>query len=314
MPIERADWSDAGTVPTSSVPAVVTDQTRQSRTDQLAPVDWRGTDLARARAATDPGDGGIDADIVNTARGLLKNGVYRPDEVARMYNLSPAELAAAQRPAQSVQQSNRRSVEQQLASIDKFRRSDRAAYNKDIRLQARERALIAQLETFKSDAASDLVETAADGADGELDVSWADPALISEWRQHGGLKHHVAVVRAAVTKAFDELDEQEAHGLSESFSQLPPGAQTSIYGFLAVEPASWRKADAEDVAYFTNLEDTAPLIREWGPRAAEQVGVVVGRSKMMLNRMSAADREKTNDWIDSLSPSQFRAVAKALAR
>ena len=53
------------------------------------------------------------------------------------------------------------------------------------------------------------------------------------------------------------------------------------------------------------------MIQEWGPRAAEQIGVVLGRARTMLNKMSAADREKTNAWVDSLSPTQFRAVAKS---
>jgi hypothetical protein len=102
--------------------------------------------------------------------------------------------------------------------------------------------------------------------------------------------------------------------LHAKFEQLPSGAQTAIYGFLSVEPASYRRASAEEIAFYRDDPDSAPLIAEWAHRAPDQLGVVLGRARMMLGRMSAADREKTNNWVASLSPSQYRAVAKALAR
>ena len=54
MAIQREDWGPSTPAGgTANVPAVV--ETRQpSRTDQLAPVDWHGTDLARSRAVTVP--------------------------------------------------------------------------------------------------------------------------------------------------------------------------------------------------------------------------------------------------------------------
>ena len=224
--------------------------------------------------------------------------------------MNDAEFAALQRPAQQ-QQSGRRDLEKRLAEIDAYRRSNRAAYFKNSRIQATELRLLAELEGLKADS-TDLVET--DGEDGDPDVSWASPSLVSEWREHGGVKHHVSVIRAAAQKAFDELDEQEAYSLRESFEQLPGGAQSAIYGYLSVEPASWRPASEEDLTHYANHPDTADLISSWGPKARAQLGVVLGRSAMMLGKMNGADRAKTEAWAQSLSPAQFRAIARALAR
>jgi hypothetical protein len=255
----------------------------------------------------------VDDDIVSTARAMLRSGVYSPAEVARMYSLTPAELAAAQRPPQRQQQVTQRTVEKQLAEIDKYRRDNRAAYGKDYRLQAQERRLIEQLQSIKADAGTEQVEASADG---EIDALSAGipETVVAEWRRTGGEKHHFGVARRTVQKVWDALEPAEADALAAGFDQLPSGARSSIYGFISVEPARWRKATDDEVAFYRDREDTAPLVQEWGSRAAEQIGVILGRTRMMLGRMSPADRARTNSWVDSLSPTQFRAVARALAR
>jgi hypothetical protein len=43
-------------------------------------------------------------------------------------------------------------------------------------------------------------------------------------------------------------------------------------------------------------------------------GQLRGRANLMLRGMSPEDRQRTIDWIDSLSPAQVRALGKSLTR
>jgi hypothetical protein len=286
----------------------------------------------------------FDHEYLAEARRALEAG--QPSEmVGRHYGLSKAELAAISNPAPS-----RQTINQQLAAMDKLRRSDPKAYWSDVN-QSKHLALIEAQLKQKAERAAPAPETSdrlakideelhqidakrrengpayrRDTALQERELALLrekeklingigdglDPELIAEWEKTGGVERNLSLARAAAQKALDELDEGEKGELAASFDGLPGKAQTEIYKYLAVEPGNWRPARDEELTVFASTDDGKALIEEWGANASKRLGQLRGRAAMMLGGMSAADRARTERWVNGLSSSQFRAVVRAL--
>ena len=203
----------------------------------------QGTDVAHI-------DRELDANVANS----INPGVWTREEAQRHYGYSNQDMDRALAPPPSLA-----SIQRELAEIDRLRRTDKRAYFKDEALQAHERDLIALREKLKTQA------TPAIKGDDDYDGSRLDPALLDRWSREGGVAYHLKTAQDAARAAMDTLEPDEAQELMESFDQLPASAQTSIFGFLAVAPGSWRPASEEFLAEF-GQSDCAELVEAWGPK------------------------------------------------
>src|SRR5262249_17411012 len=144
-------------------------------------------------------------------------------------------------------------------------------------------------------------------------VSDLDKSLIEEWEKQGGVQYHLGLAQRTVRAMMDGMDEGERAGFMASFDQLPAGAQTGIYRYLAVNGGAWGQASEADVETFASTPDIgADLVRAWGSAAPRKVAVVRGRMRLMLEGMSKSDRDAAAAWFEGLPDGQASAVLQAL--
>ena len=251
----------------------------------------QGTDVAHF-------DRELDANVASS----VNAGVWTREEAQRHYGYSAEDMDRALAPPMSLA-----SIQRELAEIDRLRRKDKHAYWKDEALLARERYLITLRGQLKAPAAP------ASKEDSQYDGSALDKDLLAQWERQGGVAYHLKTAQDAARAAMDALEPDEAQALMGSFDQLPASAQTSIFGFLAVEPGAWRPATDDFIEEFRE-SDCGDLVKEWGSQAAKKFGVVLGRLNMMLKAMTPADRTKAEAWFFGLPAAQAVAVMKALAK
>jgi hypothetical protein len=241
-------------------------------------------------------------------RKLLVDGVFSPAELAKHYGLSTEELDALTKPPVT-----RQSVNQELARIDKFRRENRIAYNKDYKMQARERELLEAQNKIPAKA----VEAAKSASQPhQSNAPGLDPALLESWdKQGGGVEYHLEVAHRTAQAVMDVMDEEEAEQFQQSFDQLDQSVQTEVFRFLAIDGAgAARPATDAELEVFASTEEGSALEQEWGSRAARNLGTARARIDLMLGSMSDADRKAASEWFEALPSSQAKAVLQALAR
>ena len=282
MSIERADWSGGGTMPSPSA----------------------GTALVSAQSTGTE----VDSEVLNDARRALSTGHADIDFVRRHYGLTDAEIAALQRP----QRTSLTSVDKELQAIDKYRRRDRRAYNNNLEIQHRERELLELRQMLASDASRTAV---APVNDAEVIKHYYGPELVKEWAKNWGVDRHLENARENVAAAYEHLDETERAQLQHTFdNELPATVRTEIIRWMARDAAAWRPADQD---YIDQVASMGPafveLIKEWGNQAPAALGRARGRSKMMLEGMSRADRAAAEAFFDRLPDRLAVAVVRGLA-
>jgi hypothetical protein len=180
-----------------------------------------------------------------------------------------------------------------LHEIDQTRRNRRSDVTKE--MEAQELALLEEQQTLK------------------LNIGGLPKSVRDEWSKNGALEQSLQTARATAEQAFAELDETEQAEFVAGFDELPENAQASVYKFIAIEPStSWRPASEAQVKALSELDPG--LVQEFGAEAPRRLGQLAGRYRLMLQGMSAEDRQRTADWIDGLSPAQVRAIAKSMTR
>ena len=80
-----------------------------------------------------------DADDLSRYHKLVADGIMTPEEIGRIFPLSPEETDALSKP---FSKPRRQSIAEELAAIHKRMREDRRGYDKDIKMQARYRELL----------------------------------------------------------------------------------------------------------------------------------------------------------------------------
>jgi hypothetical protein len=237
-------------------------------------------------------------------RKLVANGMT-PVEVGRIYALTPEEVAALQTATQPL---DRSAIEAELAEINKRMRGDRRGYFKDEGLQGRHRTLIEMQLKLDAESAPDGEATATkpDNAAGFA------PELLDEWANQGGVAYHQGMVEKG-TNAMLAAMGNEGEAFQAGFDALPQAAQNEVYRYLALDPGAWRPASDAAVKAFGELEEQAELLEEWGPRAPQKVATIRGRLGLILRALPEADRRAADDFIESWSPAQAKAILKVLA-
>jgi hypothetical protein len=258
-----------------------------------------------SKPLTDEESAQIDEEIAAEDRKLIESGLYSREQLAKMYGMKPEDVG---RPKLT-----KASIAKELAAIDKLRREDRRAYFADEALQQRERYLIEMRGKLAEKASASKKESVSADQD---DGPGVDPALLKEWEEQGGVKHHLKVAQRTVEGIMGELDDEAAEQFQESFYGLPQGVQTSVYRYIGIDGGgSFKPASAEKLDEFGELSDeAAELVNdEWGDDAARKLGIAKGRVTLMLKSMSQSDREAAERWMDELDPPAQVAVMKALA-
>ena len=250
----------------------------------------------------------VDLDEEDAARyrKLLADGIFTPEELARHYSLTDAELDAL---TNRLRPGTRAAIDAELGAIEQRLRKDRRGYFKDEAAQARYRVLLEQRASL---AAKPKAEIEAE-RDDQGDAPGINPDLLAQWEKQGGIEANVRQVRAVVGAMLDPLEDDDADALEESSDALPQGAQTTIYSYLAVAGGAWPQADAAALQAFGETAEGGELIAEWGNKAARNVGAVRKRMALILDSMTDADRTKTQTWFDALPMAQAKAVMRALA-
>ena len=267
--------------------------------------DARPTFTAEELALIDPGGGDVDLTDDERAeyRSILARKVFTPEELAKHYNLTPAELEALQAPAPGKQ-----SLDQQLAEIAALRRADPTKYWSEP-VQQRERALIALREKLKAgpvqSEGSGIVPS--DGA--------GIPASLREaWERQGGFEPNLRQAQATVQAMLDGMAPEEQAGFMEGFDALPEAATSAAYAYLATGGGSFGSAPDADIAEFVETPEGKELVTEWGSKAPRHVATIRARLGLMRQAMDAASWKAAEAWLDGLSASQAKAVWKALVR
>lgn len=287
--IERPDWDESA----AGRPQANTPKSAATSAEQT---------VSREVSVVGPS---ADEDDDARHRRLIESGVATPEEVGRIYGLTPDEVVALAKPMPKAP--SRQEIEAELAEIAQRRRTDRRGYFKDEAIQARERELIEQREQLKAAPAPEKAVREPGNAPG------LDPALLKEWEDAGGVEFHLATAQRATQAAFEAMPEEERADFQAGFDGLPDGAQTAVFRYLALEPGgSVRPATDAAVQNFASTPEGAELVASWGRNAARNVGVVRSRMELMLRSMPEADREVALSWFDSLKSSQAKAVLRAL--
>lgn len=301
MPIQREDWGIDPTTTGRSAPNVPAPQAAPqfSRADlELIADDEPAAPISTAK----PDDG----DELDAARAMLASGHLSAVEVQRLYSLSETELAAISQP--KPKRPSVASVYAELQQIAKARRDDARGYYRDEVLQKRERELMALKETLADTEQKPQPRSSDDVAD-------LDKSLVDEWRESGGVEHHLRTAQAAASAALDVLDGEEQDAFIQSFDGLPPLARTAVIRHLATGELGYTKtASAADLENFTTTPEGAELAQEWGNRATQKLGTVRARTSAILKGMGEADREAALTWFDNLPSQQAAAVLRALAK
>jgi hypothetical protein len=86
----------------------------------------------------------------------------------------------------------------------------------------------------------------------------------------------------------------------------------TAFAYLAVPSGTWPPANDATVQKFSSTGEGAALVAEWRGRAARNVATIRGRMGLMLKGMALDDRRLAEDWFDSLSSAQAKAVLRAL--
>ena len=176
-------------------------------------------------------------------------------------------------------------------------------------LPKRELELIALKEKLEAERSDDVFPDNAEVLKG------FDPELVREWTENWGVDKHLETGRANVREAMSDLDDTERGQLESSFeTDLPPPAKTQVYRFLAIDAGAWRPAEQ---SYIDEVANSGPefraLVDSWGREAPRMVGRARGRSRLMLETMSAAEAAATEAWFQKLPNRQAVAVIRGLA-
>ena len=264
--------------------------------------DWGGAAVEESSApmTMDVADADDDSAL---HRKLLVEALFTPDELALHYGLSREELDALSVPLPP----SRVAVEAELAETERQRRQDRRTYFRDEAMQTRERELIELRAKLRAQTAAPMRELDGEG------VSGLAPELLAEWENAGGVEYHLATAQRTAQAALNALEPEDASTFEKSFADLPAGAQTEVFRYLAVESGAWRPANDVALREFASTEEGARLLEEWGRGAARNLGIVRGRLALMLQSMTEPDRSAATAWFDGLPTGQARAVLKSLA-
>lgn len=237
----------------------------------------------------------------------------------------------------------------ELAEISQLRRTDRAAYNRNEALQARERDLLSGsafgTPPFNSGATAELeeishlrrtdpavylkrpdlqareLELLADEEKQQWEALDARPAnqlpTPAEARKAAGRDFDEDVYRARWRAASDvlvSLSEDEAAVFRSGFERMSEAAQLVAIDELASRaPMVSEPTTERGLAEFSRTSVGAALVREWGADAGRRLGVVRERMYRMLGQLSARDGDALGDWLDGLSEASLTAVLRKLA-
>ena len=182
-------------------------------------------------------------------------------------------------------------IARELREIRDLRRNDRRAYNKNTKMQERERELLqAQSPTAGLDA-----------------------ALLDEWRASGGITFRLGRAQAHVNSILDDVaDRQE---FEDAFDDLPGAVQSGIFAEMALgSDTHARSATDDEVKQFASTPEGKALVGMWGKDAARKVGIVQTRiARMMTRAKDPRDVERAQQWFNNLSSRDAKAVLKELA-
>ena len=315
--VAREDWGSGDHRDGTSVPAT-RGGTRRPDWGPSAPPNVRHTDAARhaewrdedrpsgapsevSEEADDDIDHQLDAEELRSDRNMLQLGISR-EAIAELRGRAPEDIGKLR--------VSRRSIDAEIAAIEKRMREDRRAYSKDEAQQARYRALLEQRANLPAKV---KVGTETQGND-QGDAPGINPDLLAQWAREGGVETNLRQVQATAQTVLDALEPDEAGALEEGFDALPEAARSAVYAFLAVQGGgAWPAASDAALQDFASTDEGAELVQGWGRQASRKVGIVKGRMGLMLNGMTPEDRSKAQLWFDGLSSQQAKAVLAALA-
>lgn len=253
MPIERADWATDPPVAKPETPA--SDANPAFSAEDLALLDADDSD---------------EADDSALHRKLLADGVVTPEELGRIYGLSPEEIDALSKP--EPEPVPRKSVKQELDEITALRKSDPKRYSSD-EVQQRHRELIERRQKLEAEA--NERRTAE-----KIDIAETDPALAEEWENAGGVEYHYTQVMRSADRVLDELPPEEHHRLESAVAELPYAIRREVIRFMALEPGRGAKGAASilDLIESRLSPEQQTIAEEWTKRltAAQANAILKG--------------------------------------
>ena len=213
----------------------------------------------------------------NDAKGYRRNAEMqaRERELLGLREKLKAELAPAE-----VKPAGLAGIEAELAKIAEARRSDPAAYRKDVTMQQRERELL------------QARETAEEGA-----------------RAEAQLQHTTEAIKEIITDG-----EAFAASFDQVFGSLSAEAQAMVRHELSQPaPDVGRVTGAADMEAFSNLHsEAAKFVERHGKEAARRHAVAEARMGAIVDSMPEADAERAKAWIRSLPPADIVGLMDAL--
>lgn len=126
-----------------------------------------------------------------------------------------------------------------------------------------------------------------------------------------------AIAVAALPVVHDILRELPAATRGE-FERVLGGLPSTVLAACREELAAkapWTApADPHEVQRFSTTVEGAALVAEWGSAAPARLGRLRGRLKRWLGRMSPADRDSANAWLDSIEPDEAAALYRVVTQ
>jgi len=187
-------------------------------------------------------------------------------------------------------------VDAEIAAIEKIMKENRPLYDRQYATRYAE--LLAAREARVDDATSSLPDD-----------------VVAAWREGAGVKHHLTIAQATAQTVFNALEgEEELAAFQKGFDALPAPVVSAVYQAISVEPGFAKPASEAAVAEFSALGgECEALVRSWGGRAEQRLGVMQGRVNAILKSLPPAEQTAAKGWLDGLPPRQVAAVAAALA-
>lgn len=141
------------------------------------------------------------------------------------------------------------------------------------------------------------------------------PELLEEWRDAGGVAHHLQQLQATAQAVIDGVESDAQEAFTASFDALPASVQHEVYRFLSVAPSgAARSASPEILAEFASESDErAAIAEQWGDEAPAKLGLVRQRTATILGSMSDDDQTAATEWLAALPEAHLMAVVRALS-
>jgi hypothetical protein len=227
---------------------------------------------------------GLDESAVANMRDQLARKLSTPEELQRIYGLSPQELAAlvegkapiSKAASEATNPDGTAAIETELKGLRALRSANPQAYWNDTN-QRRELELLQALSEAKEGASQDAP-----------------------------LHDFVDAVRSGLEDATDFES-----AFNAVFPTLPSEDQDRIRQEVAFPTEPARPASEKEIAAFAERPEGRQLIDEWGRAAPQRVAAFQARLKAMVRADSTG---KLAGWFSERSPAEAASIARALAR